>query len=258
MLCGKYHHVSLHPLQTNETKSVNAVYSQSLSDCSDSPCIFPIMRVRIANTSLYANVLWDCCASVCLITDAKARELRLQGTPSEISLTVVGGIQRSIESTRYKVPLVDLQGRTFIIHAHSINTISSNIRELNFSKIKRFFPKAIIDQLIRPMGEVDILIGYNYAAWHPIPEQTYGHLLILSNSFGKCVGGSHPNICEKTEKNENISYIVNLISVKNVISNFSIIEHWVRSIIRHVVDVNVEIVPWVEKNAQLKRKRNLR
>ena len=125
---------------------------------------------------------------------------------------------------RYKVPLVDLQGRTFVINAHSINTISSNIQGLEFSNLRQFFPKVNIDQLVRPKGEVDILIGYNYAAWHPIPENVCGHLIILSNSFGKCIAGSHPNICEKTTKNESISYIVNLVSVKNVISNFSMIE----------------------------------
>ena len=49
-----------------------------------------------------------------------------------------------------------------------------------------------------------------------------GHLLILTNSFGKCVGGSHPEILEKTEKND-ISIIVNLVS-NNLLAEFSIIE----------------------------------
>ena len=134
-----------------------------------------------------------------MITEAKARELRLKGTPSEIALTVVGGMQHSMESKRYEIPLVDLEGRIFVLHAYSINNISSNINSLDFDQIKKFFPG--VENLNRPEGEVDLLIGYNYAAWHPVPEKSYKHLLLLSNSFGKCVGGSHPYVCEKTEKN---------------------------------------------------------
>ena len=105
----------------------------------------------------------------------KANELGLHGTPSEISLTVVGGVERLIESKCYKIPLVDLKGRTFSVEAHSINSISSNIKGLKFSQIKKYFPEAIEEQLRRPKGEVDILIGYNYAAWHPIHEQVHEH-----------------------------------------------------------------------------------
>ena len=203
---------------------VNTVNSLNTFGISADSCLFPIMRVKIGSKLQYANVLWDSCASICLITKSKAKELGLHGTPSEISLIVVGGVQRSMQSKRYKVPLVDLRGRKFIIDAHSINIISSDIKGLNFSEIKKYFPEAIESQLIRPKGEVDILIGYNYAAWHPIPEKSYEHLLILSNSFGKCVGGNHPDLCEKTEKNENNSFIVNLISSKNVITKFSVVE----------------------------------
>ena len=79
--CGWFHHVSLHkPAVSFGNESVNTLHSPCPSDSSGSSCIFPIMRIRVGNTSLHANVLWDCCASICLITEAKANELKLQGT----------------------------------------------------------------------------------------------------------------------------------------------------------------------------------
>ena len=67
-----------------------------------------------------------------------------------------------------------------------------------------------------------MLIGYNYAAWPIVPKLSAGHLIILSNSFGVCVGGS-PEIIEKMGKLDNASS-VNLISSKNIVSDFFSIE----------------------------------
>ena len=175
------------------------------------------MRVEIGHGSKNANVLWDSCASVSLITVSKAKELGLRGTPSKISLTVVGGVERVVESKRYKIPLIDLKGRTFIIDVHSINKISNKIKRIGYAIVQKCFPNIIESEIERPGGEIDILIGYNYAAWHPIREQSYEHLLILVNSFGKCIGGSHPEISEETEKNEDVPS-------KPSVSEFSIIE----------------------------------
>ena len=56
---------------------------------------------------------------------------------------------------------------------------------------------------MKPRGEVDILTGYNYAAWNPIPERSHEHLFVLLNFFGKCIGNR--------DKNEDISFIVNFL-----------------------------------------------
>ena len=35
----------------------------------------------------------------------------------------------------------------------------------------------------KPTGEIDVLIGYEYAGFHPLREQSVGHLIILSNQL---------------------------------------------------------------------------
>ena len=206
-----------------DTASVHTASHMNPSEKPGGSCIFPIMRVKIGGGSNCANVLWDSCASISLITDSKATKLGITGIPCKISLTVVGGTQTLVESKRYKIPLTDLKGRKFEIVTHSIDKISSEIMEIEHDKVRKCSPNISERELKRPFGEVDILVGYNYAAWHPVREQSCWHLLILTNSFGKCVGGSHPEILEKTEKNDDISFIVNLVS-NNLLAEFSIFE----------------------------------
>ena len=50
------------------------------------------------------------------------------------------------------------------------------------------------------------LIGYEYAAYHPQNEQISGHLLLLKNRFGRCIGGTHPFVKETT-KNHMLNHI---------------------------------------------------
>ena len=72
------------------------------------------------------------------------------------------------------------------------------------SKVMKYFPGLNKESAERPKGEIGVLIGYNYTAWHPVPKLSAGHLIILSNSFGVCVG-SHPEIIEKMGKLDNAS-----------------------------------------------------
>ena len=49
-------------------------------------------------------------------------------------------------------------------------------------------------------GKIDILIGFQYAAYHPVCLESVGHLLLLKNRFGVIIAGSHPNMKERTKK----------------------------------------------------------
>jgi len=211
--CGKFHHESLHI----EKKPVNHM---NLASAPGPSCIFPIMRVR--SGIQYVNVLWDTCASVSLITEAKSKELKLRGTPSNLCISMVGGVEKSYASTKYNLPLTDLNGRTFMVEVYSIDKISENIGDIDMLKVATFFSGVNL-QRVRPKGSVDVLIGYNYAAWHPVPKLFAGQLVILSNSFGMCLGGSHPEIFEETKKIDNTCYI-NVISSKNIVSDFFSVE----------------------------------
>ena len=52
----------------------------------------------------------------------------------------------------------------------------------------------------RPVGELDVFIGFEYAGFHPIRGQYSDHVPVLKNQFGRCLGGSDPLLSEKTRK----------------------------------------------------------
>ena len=51
-----------------------------------------------------------------------------------------------------------------------------------------------------PNGEIKALVGFEYAGYHPVRQQSIGHLLLLKNHFGKYISSSHSNRQEGTSK----------------------------------------------------------
>ena len=50
---------------------------------------------------------------------------------------------------------------------------------------------------------MDVLIGYGYAGYHPVQEQKSGHLLLLRNRFGGCLGGTHVELKDANHAMQN-------------------------------------------------------
>ena len=91
----------------------------------------------------------------------------------------------------------------------------------------KHFPNIKIDDVARLSGEDDILIGYDYAGWHPTPEIVSGHLVLLNNIFGKWVGGRFSpsrEIKGNTGKSVlNMAY-VNNVTLDGILHQFVAIE----------------------------------
>ena len=64
----------------------------------------------------------------------------------------------------------------------------------------KLFANTKKEEISRPSGEIDVLIGFEYAGYHPVREQSSGHLLVMRNRFGKCLGGFHRSLSEGTRK----------------------------------------------------------
>ena len=56
--------------------------------------------------------------------------------------------------------------------------------------------------MLQPSGIADVLIGYEYASYHPQNEQNSGHLVLLRNRFGRCIGGTYPTLREKSTSHQ--------------------------------------------------------
>lgn len=106
----------------------------------------------------------------------------------------VGGVNEKLISRKYKLTLIDKKGQELQIDVYGIDKITSDIQAINLDGIHRLFRNVTKEEITRPTGEVDVLIGFEYAGFHPQTEQSSEHLLLLKNRFGKCIGGTYPQI----------------------------------------------------------------
>ena len=177
---------------------VSASGTASVCNNEIETCLLQIQKIPTKNG--FANVLWDTGASLCLITNAKARAENLKGIKTQLSIIKVGGESETVDTFKYKLPLIDKQGKTVVFNVYGIDKITSPIPAVDIKGISKLFQDVYEEELIRPTGEVDTLIGYEYADFHPLKEQSSGHLLLLRNQFGRCVGGTHPILKGINEK----------------------------------------------------------
>ena len=191
--CGGHHHKLLH-LEKRTAGTASPV--MVATDVSDSICLLQIMEVETGGSEgRKLNVLWDGGATISLIRDRCAKEMGLIGTSCQLTVMGVGCVKKEIPSTRYILPLKDTRGEVVEIVVYGIERISGAIDPVDTSEIKELSTFNVK----RPEGEVDVLIGYEYAGYHPTVEESVGHLLILGSRFGRCLGGAHPKLKDSTK-----------------------------------------------------------
>ena len=227
--CTRKHHPSIH--ENNESTPQQAIASASNEStpqqatasanvCNNSSidtCLLQVQKVETKKGT--ANVMWDNAASLCFITNAKAKQEKLKGVKVNLSIVKIGGQTQKIETMKYKLPLLDKQGHAVEFEVYGINKITSDIEHVNVESIVHLFRNVTKEEIARPAGPVDVLIGYEYAAYHPEREQNIGHLVLLKNRFGRCVGGTHPLLKEvymtHNLRNAKVNTIVGKVNIED-------------------------------------------
>ena len=205
--CTKTHHMTLH----KERQEADALANTCNNKAVDTQCLLQVQKIRTKKG--WINMLWDNGASLCFITNKRAKAEKLKGIKTELSLVKVGGVRQQLVSYKYKLPLIDKKGQELQIDVYGIDKITSDIPALNLNGVYELFKDVPKKEIERPTGEVDVLIGYEYAGFHPQKEQSSGHLLLLKNRFSRCIGGTHQQI--KTTKDR---YELNDVQVLHISS----------------------------------------
>ena len=113
-------------------------------------------------------------------------------------MVTVGDKVTNVKSLLYKLKLIDQHGKSVELEVIGIDKISSPITPTNLSEIAKIL-QVDPESINRPSsGEIEVLIGLQYAAFHPERVKSVGHLTLYQNRFGKAVGGSHPRLREGT------------------------------------------------------------
>ena len=196
--CRGFHNKLLHECHV-QGLIFHASQQDNIQRDTNGTCLLQLMNVKTINDG-NANVLWDGGATLSLITFKKAKQLKLNGQDIKLAVTKVGGKTEEIMSSKYELALKDKDEKLVYVMLYGIDKISTDLESIDLSKITHLFKGVPMRELQRPQGEIDVLIGFEYAGFHPLRKKSNGHLLLMENRFGKCIGGSHPLIREKTQK----------------------------------------------------------
>ena len=142
-------------------------------------CLLPLTAISSDTIpSRKVNVLWDSGATFSLITFKKANQLNLIGEEISISVTKVRGEKETIPSYAYDLPLHDKSGKVIIVRVHGIDKISTYVKYISVKGVLHLFDDIKEVDIQRPTSEIDVLIEYEYAGFHPVREQSVSHLII--------------------------------------------------------------------------------
>ena len=152
---------------------------------SQGTCLLHLISIRSTCENVKSLIVFfDGGATISLIAFSKAAMLSLEGTEVALTVTKVGGSQEKLMSYKYTLQLVDKRGEIVEFKVYGINKISTEVKDIDVKGVTCLFENVKMGELTPPVGEIDILIGFEYAAYHPVTEQSSDHLLVMQNRFG--------------------------------------------------------------------------
>ena len=195
-LCGKYHDEYLHrDINRRTANNYHLEGQQSRRNCN-----VLLMVSSVCSGTSTVSVLWDPGANLSLISSAKAMPLGLKGKDVTLSITKVGNVTETKSSKQYVIPLSDNMGTTWFLTVYGIDEISAEVKEVDVNNIIRLFHKVTsVEQISRPSGKIDLLIGLDWCKLMPNKIEENGNLQLMQNQFGFCVRGSHPSLANECE-----------------------------------------------------------
>ena len=136
-----------------------------------------------------ANVFYDSGAQISMIRTDLAEELKLEGKPSKIVITKVGGTEEELDTKLYKVPILTHEDKKIqIVQAVGISQISDDVADINLNRISDVFGIPV-SQLKRKFGPVDLLIGINHPQFHVGETRIKNGLAVRKSPLGWVVFG---------------------------------------------------------------------
>ncbi|VDH99299.1 Hypothetical predicted protein [Mytilus galloprovincialis] len=154
--CGKIHHKNLHTAHMDGISFHNS--TQVINDGkNNNGVLLMISSVQCKDMSL--TTLWDPGAKHVTITHKTAKRLGLSGQDITLSVTKVGNVTEHVQSKEYVIPLTDLGGKIWTIKAYGMEEVTAEVARVDMSRVEQLFKGINKNDIQRPTGQVDILIG---------------------------------------------------------------------------------------------------
>ena len=158
--------------------------------------LYPIQRVLIeGRVNSSAVTMFDTGANVHLILNDFAERNGWVGRPVTQTIVTAGGARTVHTTKQYWVPLKKKDGTIVKILCLGMDQITDEMDLVDVSAAAEMFGVSV-QELYRPTGSVDILIGIHEAALFPTFKEERGNLRLMSSQFGSglVLEGSHPRI----------------------------------------------------------------
>ena len=152
---------------------------------------------RAGYKNISTLVFWDHGSTMGLITYSHARSLNLKGWKVKQWVQVASKPWEIWETKIYLVPLVDRTGKVHRVKCFGTESITSKLEKVLIDGVVHLFPDYTQDQLVRPHGQVQVLIGLNMLDIFPVgPLSKVEGLGIFQTIFGSgyILAGSHGSL----------------------------------------------------------------
>ena len=173
--CNENHHKLLHEAHASGLSFHNDEITNSEKDV-----LLQLQTISGHNGNRVVrkmNILWDSGSTISFITTRGAKVIGLKGKPTRLQLAKVDGVIENIDTFEYTLYLRDKHENHVRINLFGLEHISTGIEGADISEIAREFMLED-DEINRPSGgEVDCLMGVDYAAHHPYQVKVINHLI---------------------------------------------------------------------------------
>ena len=134
------------------------------------------------------TVFWDDGSTCSLVLTETAELLGCPGEPVTVSIETVNGVIMR-ETKLYCVEMMSNGGERVVIKAFGVENISEIRNVVNLATMKNKFSVEVQSQWgkisQRPKGPVHLLVGQEYAGYHPVQYEASHNLLVCRTMFGQ-------------------------------------------------------------------------
>ena len=134
------------------------------------------------------TVFWDDGSTCSLVLTSTAEMLGCPGEPVTVSIETVNGVVTR-ETKLYCVELMSNTGDRVVIKAFGVENVSEVRSIVDLSMLKHRFSDEVQTQWCkvakRPRGVVHLLVGQEYAGYHPVQYEAHENLVVCRTMFGQ-------------------------------------------------------------------------
>ena len=142
----------------------------------------------------------DDCSTDHYVTFKAAKMYGFHGKDVELCVEGLGGKKETYLTRLYTVPVIDKEGYICEYQCFGLETIATADVPTTESYTKicdKFGLKPT--EVIKPK-EIDLLISARSIGDHPVPIESYGHLILYNGKFGKVISGTNSDLKFRTNK----------------------------------------------------------